>query len=67
MRNKINDNTLEELLRILIEYRRDLQREDETIHIGIKTQAGSTIIYIDNEDDAINAIKGLKKLLKIEE
>ena len=67
MKNRISDNTLKELLEILIMYRQDLQRENESIHIGIKTQAGSTIIYIDNEDDAINSIKGLKKQLQIEE
>ena len=67
MKNRISDNTLKELLEILIMYRQDLRSENESIHIGIKTQAGSTIIYIDNEDDAINTIKGLKKQLQIEE
>jgi len=67
MKGRIEDNTLIELVEILIEYRKDLQSEDETIHIGIKTQAGTTIKFIDNEEDAKATIKSLKKLLKIEE
>lgn len=67
MKNRIDDNTLRELLEILITYRQDLRRENESIHIGIKTQTGTSIIYIDNEDDARNTIKSLKKQLQIEE
>ena len=67
MKNWIEDDTLRDLLEIVIAYRQDLRKENETIHIGIKTQAGSSIVYIDNEDDAQSTIKGLKKQMHIED
>jgi len=62
----IKDETLIELIEILIEYRRETKTDEMTLHLGVKTQAGIHIKYIDNEDDAQNTIKSLKKLLHVD-
>lgn len=54
MKKRIEDNTLRELLEVLIAYREDLRLEGDVFHIGIKTQTDTSI-------------KGLKKLLQINE
>jgi hypothetical protein len=60
---EIKDETLIELLEVLIEYRKTLREDDKVIHLGIKTQAGSSIKYVDDEDDAQSTIRSLKSLL----
>ena len=63
----IKDETLIELIEVLIEYRKSVRTDDKIIHLGIKTQAGTLIKYIDNEDDAQSTIKSLKKILPTNE
>ena len=65
--NRIEDETLIALVEALIKYRQNLKSDTETIHIGIKTQAGSLIKFIDNEDDAENTIINIKKILHLDE
>ena len=63
---RIKDDTLRELLELLIVYRKEVSKENQILHIGIKTKAGTAIVYIDCEEDAQGTVKNLKKLLQIE-